>query len=446
MSRLTLHVNNFRAISNAEIELDGITVLSGVNSAGKSTLSKLLYYVAKLTLEYEKDTTKNLINEVRNILWNLSRISNEFLTETDDNQANIADRAYTSWINRARGADLEDLLTLFSSLLNDIEKSFLRRETHAPFSKQELTRFSSVFGLDTSQASNSPTSVQSISKLFGYIRDKVNDLFEKASDEIRKRPLQTLQRRLEHYLKAKNIPVSLYEEDTPILDFKTNRVNNLFSVQQVFYSDTPMAISNISRTSFILEDTNTQHWQFLKQTMWETPPSILKDKQIQAVKEIADIINGNVSLKESDYERRFNYNRTSDGLTIDLAESATGIKSFAILQLLLSEGLLTENTLFIIDEPEAHLHPQWIVEYARILVLLNKRLGVKFMLASHNPDMVSALRYISEKEEILNNTRFYLAEKVQGTEQFSYRNLRDDIEPIFESFNIALDRINQYGI
>jgi len=67
---------------------------------------------------------------------------------------------------------------------------------------------------------------------------------------------------------------------------------------------------------------------------------------------------------------------------------------------------LSRLDLLIIDEPEAHLHPQWIVEYARILVLLNKKLGVKFMIASHNPDMVSALRYISEKEEILQNVHF----------------------------------------
>ncbi len=68
------------------------------------------------------------------------------------------------------------------------------------------------------------------------------------------------------------------------------------------------------------------------------------------------------------------------------------------------------------------------------------------MVASHNPDMISALRYISEKEGILDNMHFYLAERVEGTEQFIYRVLKNDIEPIFASFNIALERINQYGV
>ena len=34
----------------------------------------------------------------------------------------------------------------------------------------------------------------------------------------------------------------------------------------------------------------------------------------------------------------------------------------------------------IIDEPEAHLHPQWIVEYARLIVLLHKKLVLNFLL------------------------------------------------------------------
>ena len=73
---------------------------------------------------------------------------------------------------------------------------------------------------------------------------------------------------------------------------------------------------------------------------------------------------------------------------------------------------MTDKTLLIIDEPESNLHPQWIIEYARIIVMLNKELGVKFFLATHNPDMVSAIRYISEKEKTLEKVNFYLAEKI----------------------------------
>lgn len=446
MSKLALHVKDFRAIANAEIELDGITVISGINSAGKSTLSKLLYYIVKLTLEQEKIITDNLIYEVRTVLSSLSRLLDELQPEPDEVQSDNRNRAHIQWLKNAKSSDIESLSGLFSSLLDDIEKSFKLREEQKPLSKQELTRISNALDTRSFRSTQSPASPKNVTELFGNIRVKTNEAFDKALYNIKRRPLQELQIRLLYYLKAQNIPVDFFEDEIPILNYTTNRLNNIFSVQQVFYSDTPMAISNYTRDQRISVRMDTPHWNFLKQTILETPTAILDIEQKQVAEEITKIINGNVSLEESEYERGVNYKRATDGLTIELAESATGIKSFAILQLLLSEGLLNEKTLFILDEPEAHLHPQWIVEYARILVLLNKKLGVKFMVASHNPDMVSALRYISEKEGILGTMHFYLAEQVEGTEQFNYRDLENDIEPIFASFNIALDRINQYGI
>jgi predicted ATPase len=141
----------------------------------------------------------------------------------------------------------------------------------------------------------------------------------------------------------------------------------------------------------------------------------------------------------------FTYRR-EDGSEFNLLECATGLKSFAMLQLLLKSGFLNKYTLLIIDEPATHLHPQWIIEYARLIVLLNKHVGVKFFIASHNPDMVSAIKYISEKEKIDNNLNFYIAKRNKPSYLYTYKHLGTDIEPIFESFNIALDRISRYGI
>ncbi|MDE5675665.1 MAG: ATP-binding protein, partial [Muribaculaceae bacterium] len=125
-------------------------------------------------------------------------------------------------------------------------------------------------------------------------------------------------------------------------------------------------------------------------------------------------------------------------------ELATGMKSFAYLLRLLENGYLDSETLLIIDEPEAHLHPQWIFKFAKILVLLNKKLGVKIMIASHNPDMVAAISAISEAEGSSANTNFYQAEKVPGTLRFDFKHCGNDISPIFECFNIAIDRIDSY--
>ena len=166
-------------------------------------------------------------------------------------------------------------------------------------------------------------------------------------------------------------------------------------------------------------------------------------------KMISDLfLKDNLWITTQDYwgiRYDFKFKRV-DGAVFNLLDVATGIKAFSILQLLLKNGKLNEKTLLIIDEPESNLHPQWIIEYARIIVLLNKNLGVKFFLASHNPDMVSAIRYISEKEGVLTNVNFYLAKKENNKFVYNYEFLDKNIDPIFESFNIAINRINEYGI
>ncbi|EFY07724.1 AAA family ATPase [Succinatimonas hippei] len=48
-----IKINNFRNIKSANIALNGITVVSGINGCGKSTISKLLYYTLKNTIDYE---------------------------------------------------------------------------------------------------------------------------------------------------------------------------------------------------------------------------------------------------------------------------------------------------------------------------------------------------------------------------------------------------------
>lgn len=100
---------------------------------------------------------------------------------------------------------------------------------------------------------------------------------------------------------------------------------------------------------------------------------------------------------------------------------------------------------FILDEPEAHLHPKWIVEYARMLVFLQSKLGLKIVLSTHNPDMVSAIDAISRKEKTEGNTCFYFASPCREN-PFSYvYDKQDNVENIFDSFNVAITRIQEYG-
>ncbi len=192
-----------------------------------------------------------------------------------------------------------------------------------------------------------------------------------------------------------------------------------------------------------VQDSHNTHWDDLN--------DLLLDNQGNSKNSIADLISNQIISGDVEYDEgifmadEFKFKR-KDGAVFNLLDVATGIKSFSIIQLLLKNGHLNNKTLLIIDEPESNLHPQWIIEYARVIVMLNKHFGIKFFLASHNPDMVSAIRYISEKEGILEDVNFYLAKRQKDSFVYDYEFLDKNIDPIFESFNIAIDRINQYGV
>jgi hypothetical protein len=261
------------------------------------------------------------------------------------------------------------------------------------------------------------------------------------------RPISVLDKAIQTMFSLQRLhgQFSISEDTSMLTDTGNKRLNKSFCVKQQVYIDTPMAIGVQAYT----------YWQDLNRLLQKGNSfSSAFSSAFDTIREddftanlSANVLEGDVALnvnKDFGFAQGFIYKR-KDGLSINLLDCATGLKSFAILQLLYKNGTLRNDTLVIIDEPEAHLHPQWVVEYARLIVLLNKIAGVRFFIASHHPDMISAIRYIAEKEKKLGTLNFYLAKKIRNSYSYDYDLLAQDIEPIFTSFNIALDRINQYA-
>ena len=98
---------------------------------------------------------------------------------------------------------------------------------------------------------------------------------------------------------------------------------------------------------------------------------------------------------------------------------AAGSKQFLILKTLLINGTLDDRSLLILDEPESHLHPEWINKFAEILVLLIKDLGIHIVLSTHSPNMLLALEVYANEYGILDHSHFYLGEKEADSVVFS---------------------------
>ena len=175
---------------------------------------------------------------------------------------------------------------------------------------------------------------------------------------------------------------------------------------------------------------------------------ITENKAAEILNEIKRIIGGYFFVKDEPYATDVFF--SSDDPCRGICESfrcSSGVGVFGLLQIALQYDAWNGDSLVVFDSFDAYLSPDWIVEYARLIVLINKTLGTRFLIATHNPDMVSAIRYISEAEETLDAVRFYLAKK-NDDGRYDYRECVEDeksIEPIFKFFGVALDKISEYS-
>ena len=434
MSNYKYKIEQYHAIGKADIAINGITVLAGVNGAGKSTLARWLYYIVNISNIYEK----NRFEEYQKILGNEIRkyeIAKKEFAESND-ELDVFNKAEKSILNiKYNGIETADeVLNIYTVATKQFCEEL--KKDLPTMSQNALTRIS--YFLHVERISNKSDDLWI--KRFFEERTKIG-LSEKDNFLLfqNKRPIYKFYEmiRKEYHETDRPNSVSFQEDGVEILTDR--KIGSLLGLDDAIYIDTPMALS--------ITDSSNHFWNELLFMLKNQDENIDISREAKKMLKRITLITGGEVVEKKDVfgQKELFYTRKSDNLTIKLENAATGIKTFAYIEQLLRKGYLTNRTILIIDEPEAHLHPQWIVEFARLLVLLNKEIGLKIMIASHDPDMVSAIRYVSEAEGTLDNTNFYLAEPDEDTETYTYKHLGTDIESIFESFNMALTKIEMYG-
>lgn len=400
MSDIKISVKDFRAIHSADINLNGITVIAGVNGSGKSTLSKLLY------------TIFNKVESLDDVYWNV--FYSETLSIAEVCQQ-IFDSLKPTDFNYLFGTTVEDMRGNIQKAISLLADSFSQDE--------KIKRLLSIIKY------NLGIEIKSKEDL-NLIMDVFNKIVARYEDRKRNRSFMELGNEIASEFMDDNIvdKVSVSEYGYTFFGPGVESVPLLHSVKFCTYIDTPKKLEIPFSYS---------EWDYIN-----------SQKDAAYNQEISKYLSNNILKGETSYSEKTSsliYKR-NDGKTFDLSQSATGVQAFAFLQLLLKKGLINDRSLIIIDEPEAHLHPQWIVEYAKVLVELNKKTKARFFIATHSTDMVSALRYISEKEETLDHLSYYRAVPSDADAYtYDYQNMGTDIEPIFESFNKSYELIEKYG-
>ena len=445
MSRYLYTLHDYHAIKKASIPIEGITVLAGINGSGKSTLSKWLYYIVNGASNFDTYLYRNFASEVINILRHYDQLHRDInvspATQTRLQNSHFfreaLSKAQQYIYDEAEIDNLEDIyqktLQRFSVMLSvylNLSKGNInsRKERLLSYIGIDESLYNTIDELVSAFIKTENTEIEELKRK--YLLEKENREQKKFYDIIRHR-----------YTILEETPNNINLEEDGVKLFRKEKVGNLFNLSYAIYIDTPLATSGNNGTM------NNVFWWDLRRKMDNPQKGYEASLEVRKLSQrIKNIIHGKVILKKNDFEENELHFLREDGLEIKIEDAATGMKSFSYILRLLENGYLDDKTLLMIDEPEAHLHPQWIIEFARILVLLQKELKVKILIDSHNPDMVAALQSIASKENVIDNLHFYLAKPIkEGAFNYEFVEQGKSIEGIFESFNMAYQKIKQYG-
>ncbi|WP_457565073.1 AAA family ATPase [Caminibacter sp.] len=409
---MRLVLKNVGMIKEAEVKLDGLTVIAGENDTGKSTVGKTLFSIIKAA----EINRGSFFYSVRN-----RKVLNDF----DDFKTSL------TFILKSK-KEYDKLATFINEQKIEVQK-ILENRTIPNNEKQKQIEF--VFNRYEKH-------FKEVIEFYRTLKKKVLDVFK---DQYRENFRKGILNKIINYLFDWDIINKKSDEAKVILESLSKRTEILLRKNEVVYfkdggkifSDATYIESPvIFQLIDLLSDEDIISKEYiptikdLKKKLTGLDYRIddyeLIEKFNAVIKEIEKIINGELLVKNG----KFEFKRGEEEYSIK--NTATGIKSFGILMMLLKKKWLLKDSVLILDEPEVHLHPYWQIKYAEIIINLVKTGMFKVVVNSHSPYIIQSFIKFYDKSFSLN---FYLAK------QGNFENVNDNIEKIFQTLSEPLDRI-----
>ena len=336
---MELQLRNIGMIKEADIILDKLTLIAGENDTGKSTVGKALYSVVAGLNNAEKNY-EEYVEETKifPILRNISRkLENEFLKKIKDKNSFI----------RLNEIDFYDFQEYISDMLG-----------HLDFNINNLyNNFFDDYKLTLQDYGLYEYIEEDLKEYFNILRNKPN-INEIKYYSIKQHILNELKNNIQSFNSEKS-NISIFEDNNKIINI--NIINNQFNDEELIgnvyasnitYIETPFIFNIIESyiTPYKLKKyTVDNHLVDLGKKILENRKRYITDnnhflfEELNKTKKLSDEIQKNINgAIEYDNAKDTIFFKKNDNY-IELSNTAVGIKSFAIIDLLLKAGIFNDN-------------------------------------------------------------------------------------------------------
>lgn len=426
---MKLILKNIGVLEHAEVTLHPLSVVvddgrDGDN--GKSTVGKIVFCIIKAINCYKEDlleSKEHLVAEKSRELYFLLR-SSLIRSSSDVDDVLRLMRRFS-----VQNAPLDEQLVAIDSVIEKVtEVAELDAST-----KEKIDRLRHEIHVIAHEPEDTKQSIENaFNKVFASEFDASLLLHGQQSGEIR---LLDGELELIHLKISQDGNVALLTDVEPVQPVQ---------IQDATFIDTPL-IPNyrdvLSRSQTLLEldkrrpgrigmAYTTLHTKDLFDKLREPalPRNLVSTDRSDAFALLSRATNGEVTFAQSEHD--FVFKRNQEAFSIK--NTASGIKVFGLLQILLGNEIIDKNTMLIFDEPENHLHPKWQLELAQVLVSLIQQ-GVFVLVSSHSPYMIEAMKRYADRAGLGESARFFLAEdkRIEDNDRLS-----DIFEVLSEPFEI----------
>ena len=378
---MKLSIKNIGKIESADINLDGITVICGENNTGKSTIGKVLFAYFNSMCDFESKIIKQRIKSV-------GACASKYSTDTMDTIG-----LFSAWITKsmerfifseAGTFTLEDIKEILSYKRNIKNRNALSEEIYSIL--------------------NTSNEVLLCEYIFRHFMDIFNS-------QVRNENIISRQQ---------GIIKTILKNGTNTINFLSSRCKLKQEVpilHRAYYISNPFVVDYLNVDSRSLQTVLGE----LERNVIDTINSAQMEQSIDKMADIFDAVANKDKLEEiRKLLSRAYTGRTvrkngmyfyNDGKTnIDFRNLSTGLKSFALIERLLESGKLKSKDVLILDEPEIHLHPEWQLIYAELIVLLQKTFDLTVLITTHSPYFLEAIEVYGKKYSRGKVLNYYLAE------------------------------------